>query len=258
MAEYEGIKSNRMNGQAFMTRQFSRCRIISHAILYVLFLLFLTMPTFPAFAEDSGGYVETIYSRENGLSCGEANDITETSDGILWIGTYAGLYRYNGKEFKLMRDFDSVRNVNCLYVDDADRLFIGTNDSGVSVSKQETVVDVMNEAEGLDANSVRAIVKSSDGNYYIGTSGNLQIFHLKSRKQDPAQRAPGQMIPRRKPLRQQMMQQLLKNPVVSSFSVRSPESIMRRASALTETDMWQQSPLKVRFIFYPVPKSSVP
>ena len=159
-----------------MTRQFSRCRIISHAILYVLFLLFLTMPTFPAFAEDSGGYVETIYSRENGLSCGEANDITETSDGILWIGTYAGLYRYNGKEFKLMRDFDSVRNVNCLYVDDADRLFIGTNDSGVSVSKQETVVDVMNEAEGLDANSVRAIVKSSDGNYYIGTSGNLQIF----------------------------------------------------------------------------------
>jgi ligand-binding sensor domain-containing protein len=95
MAEYEGIKSNRMNGQAFMTRQFSRCRIISHAILYVLFLLFLTMPTF---------------------------------------------------------------------------------DSGVSVSKQETVVDVMNEAEGLDANSVRAIVKSSDGNYYIGTSGNLQIF----------------------------------------------------------------------------------
>jgi ligand-binding sensor domain-containing protein len=51
-----------------------------------------------------------------------------------------------------------------------------TFDSDVSVSKQETVVDVMSEAEGLDANSVRAIVKSSDGNYYIGTSGNLQIF----------------------------------------------------------------------------------
>ena len=42
-------------------------------------------------------YVQTIYSSTNGLPCGEANDIAMTGDGIMWVGTYAGLYRYNGR-----------------------------------------------------------------------------------------------------------------------------------------------------------------
>ena len=70
-------------------------------------------------------YVQTIYSTSNGLPCGEANDIAMTGDGILWVGTYAGLYRYNGREFRQMNNLDSVRNVNCLYVDEEGRLWIG-------------------------------------------------------------------------------------------------------------------------------------
>ena len=49
---------------------------------------------------DYNGYVRTVYSSDNGLPCGEANDIVQTKDGILWVGTYAGLYRYNGSEFR--------------------------------------------------------------------------------------------------------------------------------------------------------------
>lgn len=79
------------------------------------------------------GYVHTVYSSDNGLPCGEANDIVQTKDGILWVGTYAGLYRYNGSEFRWM-DFDSVRNVNCLFADEEGRLWIGTNDNGVSIT----------------------------------------------------------------------------------------------------------------------------
>lgn len=64
---------------------------------------------------------QTIYSSSNGLPCGEANDIAQTNDGVLWIGTYAGLYRYSGTEFRAMSEYESVRNVNCLYVDDIGR-----------------------------------------------------------------------------------------------------------------------------------------
>ena len=88
-------------------------------------------------------YVKTVFSKSNGLPCGEANDIAMTNDGILWIGTYAGLYRYNGKEFRRMSEFDSVRNVNCLYVDEEGRLWIGTNDNGLSIMIYEKIVNVI-------------------------------------------------------------------------------------------------------------------
>ena len=123
-------------------------------------------------------YVQTIYSSTNGLPCGEANDIAITSDGIMWIGTYAGLYRYNGKEFRWMDGYDSVRNVNCLYVDEEGRLWIGTNDNGLSIVINEQVVNVIDQSQGLPANAVKTVIKSSDGYYYIGTTGSTQILTL--------------------------------------------------------------------------------
>ena len=78
-------------------------------------------------------YIQTVYNRENGLPGGCANDIAQTADGILWIGTYGGLYRYNGNEFQWMDEFESVKTVNCLYTDEEGRLWIGTNESGLSI-----------------------------------------------------------------------------------------------------------------------------
>ncbi len=123
-------------------------------------------------------YVQTIYSSTNGLPCGEANDIAMTGDGIMWVGTYAGLYRYNGREFRWMDSYDSIRNVNCLYVDEQGRLWVGTNDNGLSIMINEQVVNVIDRDGGLPANSVKSIIKSSDGYYYIGTTGAMQILSL--------------------------------------------------------------------------------
>ena len=123
-------------------------------------------------------YVQTIYSSTNGLPCGEANDIAITGDGIIWIGTYAGLYRYNGREFRWMDGYDSVRNVNCLYVDEEGRLWIGTNDNGLSIVINEEVVNVIDQSQGLPANAVKSIIRSSDGYYFIGTTGSMQILTL--------------------------------------------------------------------------------
>lgn len=123
-------------------------------------------------------YVQTIYSSQNGLPCGEANAIAQTIDGVLWIGTYAGLYRYNGKDFLWMDGYDSVRNVNCLYVDEEGRLWIGTNDNGLSIVINEEVANVLDTSTGLPSNSVRSIIRSSDGYYYIGTTDSMQVLTL--------------------------------------------------------------------------------
>ncbi len=127
---------------------------------------------------DYNDYVQSVYSSNNGLPCGEANDIAQTNDGVLWIGTYAGLYRYNGREFRWVDEYESVKNVNCLYVDEEGRLWIGTNDNGLSIVIREKVVNVLDQTSGLPSNSVRCIIRSSDGYYYVGTTGSLQILTM--------------------------------------------------------------------------------
>ena len=125
-------------------------------------------------------YVQRIYNADNGLPCGHANDIVQTNDGILWVGSYSGLYRYNGSSFRFMEEFDNVRNVNCLYVDEEGRLWIGTNDSGVIIVIGSREVNILNTTKGLPSDSVRSIIQSSDGDYYIGTSDQMVVVRLKN------------------------------------------------------------------------------
>ncbi|MCR5486554.1 MAG: HD domain-containing protein [Lachnospiraceae bacterium] len=153
----------------------------------LLVLCFSLALSYPARAEgiqesasstDYNDYVQSVYSSNNGLPCGEANDIAQTNDGVLWIGTYAGLYRYNGREFRWVDQYESVRNVNCLYVDEEGRLWIGTNDNGLSIMIREKIVNVLDQSSGLPSNSVRCIIRASDGYYYVGTTGSLQILAM--------------------------------------------------------------------------------
>ncbi|MCR4948205.1 MAG: HD domain-containing protein [Treponema sp.] len=123
-------------------------------------------------------YIKTVYNNANGLPGGEANDIASSSDGILWIGTYAGLYRHNGKEFRLMNEYDSIKAVRCLYVDADGRLIVGTNDNGFSIVINEEITNVVTEKNGLPSDSVRCITSASDGLYYVGTSDALAVIEI--------------------------------------------------------------------------------
>jgi energy-coupling factor transport system substrate-specific component len=123
-------------------------------------------------------YAQTIYNSSNSLPCGEANDIAQTANGILWIGTYAGLYRCNGTDFQWSDEYESIKNVNCLYVDGENRLWIGTNDNGFSICDDEEIICVVDDTEGLPSNSVRSIVQCADGNYYVGTTDKMQVVSL--------------------------------------------------------------------------------
>lgn len=123
-------------------------------------------------------YIQTVYNGENGIPGGAANDIAQTKDGILWIGTYGGLYRYNGSQFQWMNEFESVKTVNCMYTDEAGRLWIGTNDDGLSICINEEISNVVNREGGLPSNSVRCITESTDGMYYVGTTGSLVVMTL--------------------------------------------------------------------------------
>ena len=154
----------------------------SSKTLLVVFLILAFGFIFPSQAYASSkkfdSYIKTVYNNTNGLPGGVANDIASTSDGILWIETYAGLYRHNGKEFRLMNEYESIKTVRCLYVDDDGRLFVGTNDNGLSILINEEITDVLTEKNGLPSDSVRCITSASDGRYYIGTSAELAVVEI--------------------------------------------------------------------------------
>ncbi|MGN1110969.1 MAG: two-component regulator propeller domain-containing protein, partial [Oscillospiraceae bacterium] len=123
-------------------------------------------------------FLQTVYDAENGLPGGIANDIAQTKDGILWVATYGGLYRYNGSEFRLMSNFESVKNANCLFTDNEGRLWIGTNDSGLSICVNNEISNILNSESGLPSDSVRYIAQGENGIYYVGTSDALALVTL--------------------------------------------------------------------------------
>lgn len=116
-------------------------------------------------------FVNTIYDSRSGMPASAANDIAETDDGYIWIGSYAGLTRYNGREFEFIHE-SGISSVTSLLTDSSGRLWIGTNDSGISMYADKKFVSVTTE-DGLPANSIRCFAEAADGSIYVGTTDNL-------------------------------------------------------------------------------------
>jgi ligand-binding sensor domain-containing protein len=51
-------------------------------------------------------YIHDRWGVENGFPGGPVYAITQTTDGYLWIGTESGLVRFDGRNFRLMRDLN--------------------------------------------------------------------------------------------------------------------------------------------------------
>lgn len=77
-----------------------------------------------------------------------------------------------------MNEFESVKTVNCLYTDEAGRLWIGTNDNGLSICINQNISNVVDREDGLPSNSVRCITENSEGYYYVGTTDSLVVMTL--------------------------------------------------------------------------------
>ena len=121
------------------------------------------------------GYLAQLYDNTSGLPTSEANDIAETSEGFIWIGSYSGLIRYDGDTFERYDSTTGITSVRCLCVDSRDRLWIGTNDNGVAMMAGGELTH-WGEDEGLQASSVRSIVEDKDGNIYVGTTAGITLI----------------------------------------------------------------------------------
>ena len=109
-------------------------------------------------ARQSEWFSAVLYNNRNGLPTSEANAIAQTAEGFIWIGSYAGLIRYDGNTFERVSPSTGIANVRCLFVDSRDRIWIGTNDSGV-FSMMKNSLQNWGKEQGLRSVSVRAVTE---------------------------------------------------------------------------------------------------
>ena len=158
-------------------RKYLRSRRVAAASL-LLFWILISSVLSPVTAKAEivqDDFVDTIYNNTNGMFTSEANTICETDDGYLWIGSYAGLTRYDGIEFEFIREGGLV-NVVGMMTDSKGRLWIGTNDAGIArYEKGQYTYFTMKD--GLPSNSVRCFAQGQDGTVYVGTSDRICRFN---------------------------------------------------------------------------------
>ena len=126
---------------------------------------------FDPFAEGAS-YSCVLYNNTNGLSTSEANAITQTNDGFIWIGSYGGLVRYDGIHFKRKDSLLGISSVVCLMADKKDRLWFGSNDSGLAMLYHDEVTH-WGVDDGLKSLSVNSIVEDTDGTIFVGTKDGI-------------------------------------------------------------------------------------
>ena len=117
-------------------------------------------------------YTSVLYDSTNGMPTSEANAIAQSSDGFIWLGGYSGLVRYDGNTFYRYDSTSGISSVFALYVDDNNRIWIGTNENGVAMLDFDET-KVYGRVEGIRSHSVRSITEDKNGNIIIGTTQGL-------------------------------------------------------------------------------------
>lgn len=117
------------------------------------------------------GFDVKLYNSETDLGTSSVNAIVQSSDGYIWLGTYMGLYRYDGTRFSLFGAESGIVSVRALYIDKKGNMWIGTNESSVFCYTANHEFVAYGSEKGLSEKSIRCFAEDENGNIFVGTAG---------------------------------------------------------------------------------------
>ncbi|HTA64393.1 MAG TPA: two-component regulator propeller domain-containing protein, partial [Xanthomonadaceae bacterium] len=119
-------------------------------------------------------YVHTVWRTDDGLPQNSVTKILETKDGYLWVGTQAGLARFDGVRFTVF-DHTNTAVLSDDYISDLveDRdgtLWIATVNGGLASFRD----GVFSHFGAIGSRSGWSLAADSDGSVWIGGVGGLK------------------------------------------------------------------------------------
>ncbi|MBN2898439.1 MAG: hypothetical protein JXO44_06675, partial [Clostridia bacterium] len=151
---------------------------MKHTISVTVLLLCFVALMLPTYGDNalSQDWVPTTILLDENLSTSTANQILQTKDRYIWFATYDGLVRYDGTTFKTYNayyepSFDA-NSVRALFQDSKDRLWIGTNDSGLYYY-MDGVFHGLERSDGFCYSMVLSIAEDQKGAIWVGGPDGL-------------------------------------------------------------------------------------
>ncbi len=121
------------------------------------------------------GYMARLYDASSGLPTSDANFIMVTSGGYIWIGSYAGIIRYDGMTFERMDASDGLTSGRVMFEDSRHRIWVGTNDNGI-VMLEGADTTRFTYKDGLPSSSIRSFAEDSEGTIYVGSTEGISYI----------------------------------------------------------------------------------
>ncbi len=118
------------------------------------------------------GYAAEMYDATSGLPTSDANSILASKKGYIWIGSYGGIIRYDGRSFERLDATDGLTSGRDIFEDSRGRIWVGTNDNGVVMLDGNESTHYTYK-EGLPSSSIRTFAEDGDGIIYIGSTGGI-------------------------------------------------------------------------------------
>src|SRR5208337_1850521 len=120
-------------------------------------------------------YGRQSWAMENGLPQNSVHALAQTNDGYIWLGTEAGLVRFDGTSFAV---FDQSSNpalpsgdIRCLLATKDGGLWVGTSE-GLARWK-DGATRTYTRSDGLPGDSVLTLAEAADGVLWVDTDQGL-------------------------------------------------------------------------------------
>ena len=134
-------------------------------------------------------YGRQSWVMENGLPQNTVHALAQTQDGFVWLGTEAGLVRFDGYNFAVFDQSSSPAlpsgDIRCLLAGADGSLWIGTGD-GLARWKRGEVADFTTR-NGLPANGIKSLAQDASGTIWALTDLGVARLHGDNFVQDSEQ-----------------------------------------------------------------------
>ncbi|MEO1575092.1 MAG: two-component regulator propeller domain-containing protein, partial [Pseudomonadota bacterium] len=148
-------------------------------LLALLPMALLSAPTLAAELAVTADAPFRTYSVKDGLNQKTVTGIAQDKDGVMWVATFGGLNRFDGKTFESFTTRQGLRQnlIQYLMVDRHNRLWAGDAGGGLTVIEDGVVTRVYEPSEG-GAGVVRDLVEMGDTLYIAMQPGGLRRLSM--------------------------------------------------------------------------------